>query len=131
MVSVNKHSFFSSILFVRISYKTIWVKKWSWYKTHWKMNAGRAKIGIFQKMRIKNLRWSVRSDLKKLDFSTLGTSKSTLSATFCATGVWGLIYITNWKCLEDKDDTFFWLLRSIDFHFGEVRSTQNVAFKYD
>ena len=28
------------------------------------MKAGRASIGIFQKMRIKNLRGSVRSDLK-------------------------------------------------------------------
>ena len=50
------------------------------------MKSGRAYIGIFQKMRIKNLRGSVRSDLKKLDSFTLKTSKTTSSATFCATG---------------------------------------------
>ena len=30
---------------------------------------------------------SVRSDLKKLDFFSSETSKTTLSATFCATGM--------------------------------------------
>ena len=33
----QKIVFFSSISFVRISYKTIWLKTWSWYKIHWKM----------------------------------------------------------------------------------------------
>ena len=42
LVSVNNHRFFSSISFVRISYKTIWLKTWSWYKNHWKMKSGRA-----------------------------------------------------------------------------------------
>ena len=83
--------FFSSISFVRISYETIWLKTWSWYKTYWKMKAGRAQIGIFQKMRIKN-RWGA----SEVRFKKNSTSspwkgrKTTSSATFCATGVWGL-----------------------------------------
>ena len=50
-------------------------------KTHWKMKA-RSAIGIFQKMRIKNLREEVRSDLKKLDLFTLETSKNHLVRNF-------------------------------------------------
>ena len=46
------------------------------------MKAGRALIDIFQKMRIKNLRGSVRSDLKKLDSFTLKTSKNHLIRNF-------------------------------------------------
>ena len=62
---MNKYRFFSSILFVRISYKTIELKTDLDLKSHWKMEAWRAQIGIFQKMRVKNLKGgSVRSDLK-------------------------------------------------------------------
>ena len=43
------------------------------------MKAGRAQIGIFQKMRIKNLR----------GVSDVRFRKN--SAIFCSTGVWGLI----------------------------------------
>ena len=50
------------------------------------MKAVRAKIGIFQKMHIKNLRRSVRSDLKKLDSFTLKTSKSHLIRNFLRSG---------------------------------------------
>ena len=78
--------FFSSISLVRISYKTICLKTWSWYKTHWKMKSGRALIGIFQKRRIKNLRGSVRSDLKNLDSFTLETSKNHLIRNFLHNG---------------------------------------------
>ena len=47
------------------------------------MKSGRVLIGIFQKMRIKNLRGgSVRSDLKKLDSFTLETSKNHLIRNF-------------------------------------------------
>ena len=42
------------------------------------MKSGRAQIGIYQNMRIKNLRGSVRSDLKKLDSFTFETSKKHL-----------------------------------------------------
>ena len=43
------------------------------------MKAGKAKIGIFQKMRIKNLRGGVSEvRLKKLDSFTLQTSKNHL-----------------------------------------------------
>ena len=51
------------------------------------MKAVRAKIGIFQKMHIKNLRRSVRSDLKKLDSFTSETSEKQLIRNFGATGV--------------------------------------------
>ena len=53
------------------------------------MKSGRAKIAIFQKMRIKNLMGSVRSDLKKLDSFTLKTSKNHLIRSFLRNGrVW-------------------------------------------
>ena len=52
------------------------------------MKSGRAKIGSFQKMRIKNLReGSVRSDLKKLDSSALETSKKHLIRNFLRNGL--------------------------------------------
>ena len=80
MVSENKHRVFSSISFVRISYKTIWLKTWSWYKTQWK------------NMRIKNMRGgSVRSDLKKPISSSWKRRKTNSSAISCATGGWGVI----------------------------------------
>ena len=50
------------------------------------MKSGRAYIGIFQKMRIKNLRGSVRSDLEKLDSFTLETSKNHLIRNFLRKG---------------------------------------------
>ena len=51
------------------------------------MKSGRAKIGIFQKMCIKNLRGSVSSDLKKkLDSFTLETSKNHLIRNFLSNG---------------------------------------------
>ena len=49
---------FFYISFVRVSYKIIWLKTWSCYKNPLKMKARRAQILIFQKMHIKNLRWS-------------------------------------------------------------------------
>ena len=50
------------------------------------MKSGRALIGIFQKMRIKNLRGSVRSDLTKLDYFTLEMSKNHLIRNFLRNG---------------------------------------------
>ena len=50
------------------------------------MKSGRAKIGIFQNMRIKNLRGSVRSVLKKLESFTLETSKNHLVRNFLRNG---------------------------------------------
>ena len=50
------------------------------------MKSARTKIGIFQKMRIKNLRGSVRSDFKKLDSFTLETSKNHLIRKFLRNG---------------------------------------------
>ena len=55
-------------------------------KTHWKMKAGRAKIGIFQKMRIKNLRGGQWDPIKKLDPFTLETSKNNLIHNFLREG---------------------------------------------
>ena len=50
------------------------------------MKAGKAQISIFEKMRIKNLRGSVRSDLKKLDSFSLETSKKHLIRNFLRNG---------------------------------------------
>ena len=50
------------------------------------MKSGRAQIGIFQKMRNEILRGSVRSDMKKVDYFTLETSKHHLIRTFLRNG---------------------------------------------
>ena len=50
------------------------------------MKSERAQIVIFQKMRIKNLRGSVRSDLTKLDSFTLKTSKNHVIRNFLRHG---------------------------------------------
>ena len=50
------------------------------------MKDERALISIFQKMRIKNRRRSVGSDLKKLDSFTLETSKNHLIRNFLRNG---------------------------------------------
>ena len=65
------------------------------------MKSGRAQIGIFQKMRIKNLRGSVRSDFKKLDFVTLETSKNHLIRNFRGRLRW-LIYIATQYAIKKK-----------------------------
>ena len=46
------------------------------------MKAGRAKIGIFQKMRIKNLRGGQWGLIKEIDSFTLETSKNFLIRNF-------------------------------------------------
>ena len=68
------------------------------------MKSGKAKIGIFQKMRIKNLRrGSVRFDLKKLESFTWEMSKNHLIRIFfCATGACGLRN----KFFKISDDLF-------------------------
>ena len=65
------------------------------------MKSGRAYIGIFQKMHIKNLRGgegSMMSDLKKLDSFTLKTSKNHLIRNF----------LRNWRLrVKPKSDPNF------------------------
>ena len=48
------------------------------------MKSGRAKIGSFQKMRIKNLMGSVRSDLKKTRLVHLGNVEKSTHPQFSA-----------------------------------------------
>ena len=121
--------FFSSISFVLISYKTIWPKTWSWYKTHWKWNLEELKL-VFSKRCVSKI-WggSVRSGLKilglKINLHTHSTPspwkrrKTTSSAILCATGAWGsavhnfiniiliyeiliqVTYISNWRLTSD------------------------------
>ena len=55
------------------------------------MKAGRAHIRISQKMRLKNLRGSVRSDLKKLDLFTFETLKKHLIRNFLR-NLYGISY---------------------------------------
>ena len=50
------------------------------------MKAGRAQIGIFQKMRIENLCGSVTSDLKKTRLLHLGNVKNHLIRNFLRNG---------------------------------------------
>ena len=50
------------------------------------MTARRAEIGIFQKMRIKNLRGVSEVRLKKLEFFTLETLKNHLIQNFLRNG---------------------------------------------
>ena len=80
--------FFSSISPVRISYITIWLKTWSWYKNPLKNEIWKGLNWYFPKDAI--WRGSVRSDLKNSTPSPWKRWKTTSSATFCATGVWGL-----------------------------------------
>ena len=74
--------FFSSISFVWISYKSIWLKKWSWPKTHRKMRSWRAEIVFFSK-RCASKIWA---GLKKIDSFTLETSKNHLIRNFLRNG---------------------------------------------
>ena len=87
LLSLNKHRFFFFLIsFVRITYKTICLKAWCCYKTHWKIKAGKVFIDLFQKMRIKNLRGVSKVRLKKLDSFTLETSKNHLIRNFLRNG---------------------------------------------
>ena len=64
-------------------------------QTHWKIKSERAEIGIQQKMRIKNLRGSVRSDLKKLDSFTLEKFKNHLIHNFLRNE---RLRVNKWNC---------------------------------
>ena len=79
--------FFSSISFVRISYKTIWLKKWSWCKNPLKIESW------------KGLNWYLSKDVhqkseggqwgpikKKLDSFPMETSKNHLIRNFLRNG---------------------------------------------
>ena len=84
---MNKHRFFSSISFVRISYKTIWHKTWSWYKNQLKNESWKGLNWCFPKdAHKKSEEGSVKSDLKKLDYFTLETSKNHLIRNFLRNG---------------------------------------------
>ena len=93
---MNKHHFFSSISFVRISYKTIWLKTWSWYKKpteKWKLERLRL---VFSKRRASKI-WGRISDVRFKKNSTPSPwkrRKTSQSAIFCTTGVWGLTFFT-------------------------------------
>ena len=50
------------------------------------MKSGRASIGIYQKMRIKNLMGGLWGPIKKLDSFTLETSKNYLIRNFLSNG---------------------------------------------
>ena len=64
------------------------------------MKAGRAEIGIFEKMRIKNLREVSEVQFKKLDSFTLETSKNHLIRKFLRNGrvrfKWNYLYAQLW-----------------------------------
>ena len=79
-------AFFSSISFVRISYKTIWLKTNLYIKTHWKIKAERAPISIFQKMRIKNLRGVSEVRFEKTRLLHLGNVENHLIRNFLLNG---------------------------------------------
>ena len=85
-------------------------------KIHWKIKAGRAKIGIFQKMRNKNLmggQWG--TILKNSTPSPWKRRITTSSAIFCATGAWGLILLkfSITSKLYDFDEIFHYHLTFI------------------
>ena len=84
LVSVNKHRFFFSISFVRMSYKIIWLKTDLYRKTHWKMKAERLKLVFSKRCASKICGGSVTIRLN-LDSVTLKTS----SASFCETACEG------------------------------------------
>ena len=77
------------------------------------MKAGKAKIGIFQKMRIKNLRGASEVRLKKNStLSPWKRRKTTSSVTFCATSAWGLTHM-KFKCLMPFEKVFIYDLKFI------------------
>ena len=87
--SVNKHRFFSSISFILIiSYMTIWLKTDLDIKTHWQMKG--LKLVFFKRCASKNGGGQGDRILKKSTPSPWKCRKTTWSATFCWTGVWGL-----------------------------------------
>ena len=92
-MSASNRNFFSSISFVRISFKIIWLKTWSWYKNPMKNEIWKGLYWYFPKdAHQKSEGGSVRSDLKKLD-SKPPRLKTTSSVIFCAAGAWGLTVI--------------------------------------
>ena len=91
-MSVNKRRFISSISFVRISYKIIWLKTWSWYKNPLK-NASWKGLKIVSSRRCASKIWMGVSEVRFKKNSTPSPwkyRKTTTSALFCATGAWGL-----------------------------------------
>ena len=66
------------------------------------MKSGRAQIGIFQKMRIKNLRGVSEVRFKKLDSFTLETSKNNLIRNFLRNGRLRVKSLEIFNDIEDK-----------------------------
>ena len=108
---MNKHRFFSTISFVRISYRTIWLKKWSWYKKP-----------------LKNERGVIKVPLKKNPTpSPKKRRKTTSLATFCATGVWGLSYRSNFSTIHlVLDEGFYSIVKILSNEFGNDLNCGNV-----
>ena len=82
------------------------------------MKSGRAKIGIFQKMRIKNLRGVSEVRFKKNDSFTLETSKNHLIRNFLRNGrlrvknlivVFFVSSLTILKLRNERNSTGYWL----------------------
>ena len=71
---------------------------------------GRAKIGIFKKMRMKNLEGGQRGPIYKNSTpSPWKRRKITSSATFCATGAWGL-KMTGISRFINNSPAIYWIL---------------------
>ena len=105
---MNKHRFFSSISFVRINYKTISLKTWSWIKNPLKKWKPEGRKLVFSK-RCASKIWEGGGQLGHLKNSTpspWNCQKTTSSAVFCATGVWGLTLLS----LETFFKKIFWWL---------------------
>ena len=75
--------FFSWISLIRISYRTIWLKTWSWYKNQLKNEIWKGLNRYLPKdAHQKSDGESVKSDLKKLYSFTLEMSKNYLIRSF-------------------------------------------------
>ena len=89
---MNKHRFFfNSISFVRISYKTIWLRNDLDIKPTENRNLEGLKL-VFSKRCASKIWWGV-SEVRLKKYSNPSPwkrRKTTSSAVFCATGAWGL-----------------------------------------
>ena len=93
LVWINIVFFFFSISFVRKSYKTIWLKTWSWYKTQWNLEGLKS---IFSKRCASKSERGQWGPIKKNSTpSPWKRRKTTSSAIFCATSAWGLTVLFN------------------------------------
>ena len=125
---MNKHRFFSSISFVRISYKTIWLKTWSWYKSPLKNEIWKGLNLFFPKDLHQKSEGVNEVRFKKNSTpSPWKRRKTTSSATLCATGVWGLNFYRMKRASWDLKFSALTEARKNNFQTSQRRRSEKSA----